>query len=145
MVRVRRLVLTWSDALALSLLLSSYSWCTRITPSTHVYTPFVSDLVLAKSVAVGKTARQTLLFDRLLYWRHIPWARCYHRVHHFQSVTYFGTRPSPDFSPRLRDKIWDWPGDEATCTVVCRGNCSSGPGLLLVAWLGFALRQSCFI
>ena len=25
-----------------------------------------------------------------------------------------GTRPSPDFSPRLRDKIWEWPGDEAT-------------------------------
>ena len=22
--------------------------------------------------------------------------------------------PSPDFSPRLRDKIWNWPGDEAT-------------------------------
>ena len=22
-------------------------------------------------------------------------------------------RPSPDFSPRLRDKIWEWPGDEA--------------------------------
>jgi len=26
----------------------------------------------------------------------------------------FDTRPSPDFSPRLRDKIWEWPGDEAT-------------------------------
>ena len=23
-------------------------------------------------------------------------------------------RPSPNFSPRLRDKIWKWPGDEAT-------------------------------
>ena len=22
-------------------------------------------------------------------------------------------RPSPDFFPRLRDKIWEWPGDEA--------------------------------
>ena len=22
-----------------------------------------------------------------------------------------GARPSPDFSPRLRDKIWEWPGD----------------------------------
>ena len=21
---------------------------------------------------------------------------------------------SPNFSPRLRDKIWEWPGDEAT-------------------------------
>ena len=30
---------------------------TRITPPTYVYTPFVSDLVLAKSVAVGKTPR----------------------------------------------------------------------------------------
>ena len=23
-------------------------------------------------------------------------------------------RPSPNFSPRLWDKIWEWPGDEAT-------------------------------
>ena len=22
--------------------------------------------------------------------------------------------PSPDYFPRLRDKIWEWPGDEAT-------------------------------
>ena len=25
-------------------------------------------------------------------------------------------RPSPDFSPWLRDKIWDWAGDEANVT-----------------------------
>ena len=42
------------------------SQCTCITPSTYVYTSFVRDLVLAKSVAVGKTVRQTLLFDHLL-------------------------------------------------------------------------------
>ena len=24
----------------------------------------------------------------------------------------FDPRPSPDFSPRLQDKIWEWPGDE---------------------------------
>ena len=70
---------------------------THITPSTYVYTPFVSDLVLAKSVAVGKTPRQALLFDCLLYRPHIAWARCHHyetgstlrtnRVHHFRSVT----------------------------------------------------------
>ena len=24
-----------------------------------------------------------------------------------------GPMPSPDFSPQLRDKIWEWPGDEA--------------------------------
>ena len=86
---------------------------TRITPSTHVYTttPFVSDLVLVKSVAVGKMPRQTLIFDRLLYWPHIAWARTLiaiitkpsphyvatNRVHHFQSVTYIGSRPSPEF------------------------------------------------
>ena len=100
-----------------------------------VYTSLVSDLVLAKSVAVGKTPRQSLLFDRLLYWPHIAWAHCvgtlrghvatimkssphYVRIesmHHFRSVTYIGTRPSPDFSPRLRDKIWEWPRDEANC------------------------------
>ena len=33
---------------------------------------------------------------------------------HFQSVMQFDPRPSPDFSPQLRDKIWEWPGDEAT-------------------------------
>ena len=74
-----------------------FSRRTRITPSTYVHTSFVSDLMLAKSVAVGKTPRQTLLFDRLLYWPHIAWARCHHyeiestlrnnRVHHFRSVT----------------------------------------------------------
>ena len=62
--RVQRLVLTRSEALALS--------------QGNVYTPFVSDLVLAKSVAVGKTPRQALLFDCLLYWSHIAWACCHH-------------------------------------------------------------------
>ena len=55
-----------------------FSRRTRITPSTYVYTSLVSNLVLVKSVAVGKTPRQTLLFDRLLYWPHIAWAN---RVH----------------------------------------------------------------
>ena len=32
----------------------------------------------SKSVAVGKTPRQALLFDRLLYWPHIAWARCHY-------------------------------------------------------------------
>ena len=75
---------------------------TRITPSTYVYTSFVSDLVLAKSVAVGKTPRQASLFDHLLYWPHIAWARCHHyqtestlrtnRVHHFRSVPQYWYR-----------------------------------------------------
>ena len=39
---------------------------------------------------------------------------CTNRVHYFRSVTYFDPRPSPDFSPRLRDKIWEWPGNEAS-------------------------------
>ena len=70
---------------------------TRITPSTYVYTSFVSDLVLGKSVAVGKTPRQALLFDCLLHGSHVAWACCHHyktgstlrtnRVHHFWSVT----------------------------------------------------------
>ena len=34
---------------------------TRITPATYVYTSFVSDLVLAKSITVCKTPRQALL------------------------------------------------------------------------------------
>ena len=74
-----------------------FSRRTRITPSTYVYTSFVSDLVLTNSVAVAKTSGQTSLFDRLLYWLHIAWARCHHyeiestlrknRVHHFRSMT----------------------------------------------------------
>ena len=33
---------------------------------------------------------------------------------HFWPVTYSSDpRSSPDFSPRLRDKMWGWPGDEA--------------------------------
>ena len=73
--------------------------------------------------SVGKTSRQTSLFHRLLYWPHIAWGRCQHyetestlwtnRVHHFLNGT--------GFSPRLRDKIWKWPGNESlsadqTCT-----------------------------
>ena len=55
-----------------------FSRRTCTTPSTYIYTSFISDLVLAKSVAVGKMPRQTSLFDRLLYWPHIAWARCHH-------------------------------------------------------------------
>ena len=36
-----------------------FNQCTRIMPSTNVHTSFVTDLVLAKSVAVCKTSRQT--------------------------------------------------------------------------------------
>ena len=70
---MQRLDLTRSEALALRLD-TERSTClqaaaflsrrTRIMPSTYVYTSFISDLVLAKSVAVGKTTRQTGLFDR---------------------------------------------------------------------------------
>ena len=93
---------------------------TRITPSTYVYTSFVSDLVLAKSVAIGKTPRQTSLFDRccrLLYRPHIAWVRCHpYEIGSTLRVesTIFGTWPAPDFYPRLRDKIWEWPGNEAS-------------------------------
>ena len=47
------------------------SQCTCMTPSTYVYTSFVSDLALAKSVAVGKTARQTFTVRLLakLSWK----------------------------------------------------------------------------
>ena len=31
----------------------------------------------------------------------------------------FDPRPSPDFSPRLQDKIWEWPGDEASHFDAC--------------------------
>ena len=57
-----------------------FSRRTCTTPSTYVYTSFVNDLVLAKSVAVGKMFRQTLLLDHLLYWPHIVWACCHHYI-----------------------------------------------------------------
>ena len=60
---------TSSLSICFSILEAFLSRHTRITPSTYVYTPFISDLVLAKSIAVGKMPRQTLLFDRLLYGR----------------------------------------------------------------------------
>ena len=108
-----------SKALALSLCQR-----TRMTPSTYVYTSFVSNLVLVKSVTVAKTPRQTLLFNCLLYWPHIAWARCHYyeikstlrtnRVHDFQSWHCIGTRPSPDFCPLLQDEICEWPGNKAS-------------------------------
>ena len=85
----------------------------------------VSDLVLVKSVAVGKTPRQTLPFDRLLYLPHIAWARC----HHYKTES--TNRASPPFpirdivlvpGPFSRDKIWEWPGNEATIhmNIMCK-------------------------
>ena len=101
------------------------SWRTYIMPSTYFYTSFVSDLVLAKSVAVGKTSRQTLLFKCLLYWLHIVWAHCRHYKTHspHYSPHYILTESTisglwhsiaPRPSPKLKDKIWELPGNEAT-------------------------------
>ena len=48
--------------------------CTHKMPSTCcVYTFFISNLVLAKFKAAGKTSRQTCW-----YWLHIPQTRCNH-------------------------------------------------------------------
>ena len=51
-----------------------------------------------------------------------PWEHCYvvHRTESTVSGPWRSNvpRPSPDFSPRLRDKIWEWPGDEAMLTQV---------------------------
>ena len=58
----------------LELLLLSVS-LSVIVAQVHAGTFFnmllISDLVLVKFEAVGKMSRQTLLFDRLLYWPHI--------------------------------------------------------------------------
>ena len=32
-------------------------------------------------------------------------------------MMYIATRPCPDFSPQLRDEIWEWPGNEANTEV----------------------------
>ena len=53
-----------------------------IVPQVHAGTCFntwlISDLVLVKFETVGKTSRQTLLFDHLLYYPHIVWTYCHH-------------------------------------------------------------------
>ena len=56
--RVQTLVLTQRDVFVLSLLLSFIRM-----PATYVYTLFISNFVLAKSIAIGKTSRQTFLLD----------------------------------------------------------------------------------
>ena len=56
-VQVQRLLLTWSNTSACCFL----SQCTCITPSTYLYTPFSSNLVLAKSLAVGKMSRRSFI------------------------------------------------------------------------------------
>ena len=103
-----------------------FSQCKCKTSSTYVYTSFASDLVLVKSVAVDKTSRQTLLFNHLPYWPHIAWAHCHTKLstHYILSESTIcspwrsiGTRPSPNFSPQLRDKIWVWPGNKPTLTL----------------------------
>ena len=100
---------------------------THIMPSTYVYTPFVSGLVLAKSVAV----------DKRLGKHYYSIACCTGHIlrGHVAIITKpsphyvltestisgpwrsIGTRSSPDFSPQLRDEIWEWPGDKANKNV----------------------------
>ena len=56
----------------------------------------------------------------------------------------FDPRPSPDFSPRLRDKIWEWPGDEAKargCPVVVTQWQSTGCSAQ-VSWVRLAASLS---
>ena len=93
-VRVQRLVFR-SDALALNMLLAFLSRRTCIAPSTYVYTSFVNDLVLAKSVAIGKTPRQTLWFDQCCTGHIVI---IYRKL---SESTFPGPRLSPDFSPLL--------------------------------------------
>ena len=67
------------------------------------------------SVAVGKTPRRALLFDRLLYWPHIAWAHCHHyetksalrtnRVHHFRYVKWYCSQAFSRFFSTAAIKI----------------------------------------
>ena len=80
----------------------------------YAYTSFVRDLVLVKLGAVGKCLGKLLLFARLL----TGCILCGHvAIIMKQSPPIRGhsidPRPSPNFSLRLQDKIWEWPGDEA--------------------------------
>ena len=83
------LVLTRSGTLALGPLLAlSLSFNTRKTPSTYVYTSFVSYLVLVKFEAVGKMACCT---GNILHGHVAIITKQVHtttnQVHHFQSTT----------------------------------------------------------
>ena len=64
----------------------------QVHAGTCFNTVLISDLVLVKFEAVGKTSRQTLLFDRLLYWPHIVWTCC-HRYDVRDVVTVPGLLP----------------------------------------------------
>ena len=46
---------------------------------------------------------------------------CTNQVHHSGSWCSSDPQPSPDCSPQLRDKIWEWPEDEAKPHVCNRG------------------------
>ena len=117
MVRVQRLVLTWSNALVLNLLLSSVDIHTRLPLSLHILRQ-----QLGTCEVCSKVPRQTLLFTV-----HVLAAYCVgmlpllgNRVHitHYLSPPFLVrdvvlVQAFSRFSPRLRDKIWEWPGDEA--------------------------------
>ena len=93
-----------------------FSQCTH---STYVYRSFVSDLVPAKFVAVNKNVRGKLIVSEQASTSHILCGHHYEPSPHYVYVLTESTisgllrsndpRP-PDFSPRLRDKIWEWPG-----------------------------------
>ena len=48
-----------------------------------------------------------------------PWRKIGRSFSRFFWVDEFLEEVSPDFSPWLRDKIWEWPGDESTMAVEC--------------------------
>ena len=90
-------------------------------------TLFVTDLALVKSVTVSKTSRQTFQFDcyyRLVLATHCVgmllslrnWNLHTNWIHlvPFPVCDIPGLLLDPNFSPRLRNRIWKWPGNEAS-------------------------------
>ena len=52
-------------------------------------------------------------------------------------------KPLPDFSPRLHDKIWEWPGEEATALVSLSWSAIAKRVLAWIVFVPQASHQRC--
>ena len=93
---------------------------------THVYTPLsimlTSSLGHSQILSGSRGENREKVWDQIYITNQKWWTRlvqsesmlCTDRVTISSPWCSFDHRPSPNFSPRLRDKIWEGPGDEAT-------------------------------
>ena len=98
----------------------SFSQQMHKMPSTYVYTLFVRDLVPAKlKKRLGKLFCSIACCTGRILHGHVATISKLSPHYVLTKSTIFSpwhsnsTRPSPDFAPHLRDKIWEWPGNKA--------------------------------